>query len=252
MLLTIIVPAALLLLLRGLVVMLLWARSENAIFDRDFMYALQQSNNTCVGFVLAHPDDESMFMTPFLDYLSEKSTAIPNFRLHMLTLSSGNANGEGEQRKAELADLCEKYNITCMVIEDKHLQDGPRPWIERIAVQHIQEFIDATGCRFLVTFDEHGASKHPNHISTHHSMKAVKALRPDLVMWKLMSHELLAKYCPYIGLMNALYRGCRTITRYSPFKLLRNMFIHRSQLKWHVFLWSFFSVHAYTNTFSYM
>ncbi|XP_019194812.1 PREDICTED: probable N-acetylglucosaminyl-phosphatidylinositol de-N-acetylase [Ipomoea nil] len=47
--------------------------------------------------VIAHPDDESMFFAPTINYLTSKGHTV-----HILCMSTGNADGMGDTRKQEL------------------------------------------------------------------------------------------------------------------------------------------------------
>lgn len=52
--------------------------------------------------ITAHPDDEAMFFLPMIKAMKNR------FKIHLLCLSSGNADGLGEKRTQELAD-CTQY-----------------------------------------------------------------------------------------------------------------------------------------------
>ncbi|XP_068326135.1 uncharacterized protein [Pyrus communis] len=54
-------------------------------------------NKRNVLFVVAHPDDESMFFTPTINYLTSRG-----HNVHILCLSIGDADGKGTTRKEEL------------------------------------------------------------------------------------------------------------------------------------------------------
>ncbi|OVA19558.1 N-acetylglucosaminyl phosphatidylinositol deacetylase [Macleaya cordata] len=51
--------------------------------------------------VVAHPDDESMFFSPTILYLTSAG-----HNVHILCLSTGNADGKGDTRREELYQAC--------------------------------------------------------------------------------------------------------------------------------------------------
>lgn len=60
--------------------------------------AFQKRN---VLLVVAHPDDESMFFSPTISYITSRG-----HNLHILCLSIGDADGKGNIRKEELYQAC--------------------------------------------------------------------------------------------------------------------------------------------------
>ncbi|EOA14977.1 hypothetical protein CARUB_v10028325mg [Capsella rubella] len=75
-----------------------------------------------VMFVFAHPDDESMFFSPAINYLTSNA-----YNLHILCLSTGNADGMGNIRKDELHQACAVLKIPLQqlrVLDHPNLQDG--------------------------------------------------------------------------------------------------------------------------------
>lgn len=56
--------------------------------------------------VIAHPDDESMFFSPTINYLTSR-----RHNLHILCMSNGNADGMGNIRKDELHWACAVLKI---------------------------------------------------------------------------------------------------------------------------------------------
>lgn len=70
--------------------------------------------------MIAHPDDESMFFLPTIFTLCSKSD------LHLLCLSTGNADGKGSTRIRELEKCCKEILKieTFHVVDDERLKDG--------------------------------------------------------------------------------------------------------------------------------
>ena len=94
-----------------------------------------------IGLVIAHPDDESMFFVPALAHLRGRGLAV-----HVLCLSTGNADGLGERRQAELraaANLLGVPSTHVRIVDDQtNLADGMRSrWSIVEARGHIQRFV---------------------------------------------------------------------------------------------------------------
>lgn len=155
--------------------------------------------------LIAHPDDEAMFMSPTLSRLSSPSL---NNRLQLLCLSSGNADGIGEIRKKELIASAKLLGIEderdVMVLDDEknfpdsmsvtwdskkiadllfrnftqegraaiatevnNKSDKGKTRTDAAAKKAPEAYID-----IIVTFDKDGVSSHPNHISCHNGALA--------------------------------------------------------------------------------
>lgn len=118
--------------------------------------------------VIAHPDDEVMFFSPLLNIAAQKSS-----KVSILCISNGNYEGLGETRAKELIKSAAMHGIKyedVHIINIPELQDGmhtnwPVDIVADIVVQTSRS-IDPSPS-ILITFDEHGASYHPNHISTY-------------------------------------------------------------------------------------
>jgi len=64
--------------------------------------------------VIAHPDDESMFMMPTLFYL------VKICEIHILCLTNGDFNGLGKIREKEMQKVSEKLGIKSLTIIDSN------------------------------------------------------------------------------------------------------------------------------------
>lgn len=96
-----------------------------------------------IGLVIAHPDDESMFFVPTLSHLREEGS----HAVHILCLSTGNADGLGTTRTAELraaASLLGVPPARLRIVDDQtNLADGMRSrWSVKVARGHIERFVD--------------------------------------------------------------------------------------------------------------
>ncbi|KAL9656019.1 hypothetical protein ABK040_007639 [Willaertia magna] len=178
----------------------------------------EEDNERNVGIVIAHPDDEAMFFTPLIQSLNEMNNNLnnlnthntdsfknkKNIKIHLLCLSSGNANGIGKERIFELEKSCKILNIlnqnehvkvilnnntlinkdnlinnnntlinkermkgNCIIIEDEELLDGmDKIWnLDKISWL-VEEFVEQNKITKIFTFDKFGISNHPNHIAT--------------------------------------------------------------------------------------
>lgn len=152
--------------------------------------------NKRIILLIAHPDDESMFFSPTVLGLSAPSLGN---HIKILCLSTGNADGLGETRKKELEAAAVSLGVRRR--EDVFVMDDPtrfkdgmnEQWSEKdIANVLAQAFapdavtgndvkatkkkkVNKDGPRAtidaLITFDQHGISSHPNHISLYNGAK---------------------------------------------------------------------------------
>lgn len=86
---------------------------------------------TVVLLVIAHPDDEIMFFSPLLEKLTRKRIDI-----HLLCLSTGDADGLGNVRTKEFLQCASLFRIhpsNVEVVNHPSLQDGMKNiWSEEI------------------------------------------------------------------------------------------------------------------------
>ncbi|GAB7357896.1 hypothetical protein MBLNU230_g0064t1 [Neophaeotheca triangularis] len=136
--------------------------------------------------LIAHPDDEAMFFAPALQNLA--NPALGN-QILILCLSSGDADGLGHVRKSELTKSALALGVTnsqhVVVVEDAtHFPDSmTKHWeakrIASVLTGYFAPDVKATASTTappvsldaIVTFDAHGVSGHPNHISLYHGAR---------------------------------------------------------------------------------
>ncbi|WFD39137.1 N-acetylglucosaminylphosphatidylinositol deacetylase [Malassezia japonica] len=171
--------------------------------------------------VTAHPDDECMFFGPTLQALLAH-----NVSLSALCLSQGNADGLGVRRQAELVASygvlgVPRENVTCL--DDALLQDG------------MTTVWDAD---YILTFDAHGVSGHPNHMAVHFGARRVQSVAkiPRLDVLSLDTRSVASKYT---GIAAAMWdrlwpqRGLQTLAHPIEYgRSLAAMREHASQLVW--------------------
>ncbi|UKJ89824.2 N-acetylglucosaminylphosphatidylinositol deacetylase [Theileria orientalis] len=161
-----------------------------------------------VGFVLAHPDDESMFFLPTLKVLKTLTDSRNKLKpqLHFLYLSNGDYKIDGSVRENEIAQLCKKYNYSCSVIDDSNLKDGTTQWDPEAALEYIKNFVSENNISVLFTFDDKGVSGHPNHIGTHHAVKLAAKTFKGVHVFYLESFNLVCKYSSFLSVFQLFFR----------------------------------------------
>jgi len=203
--------------------------------------------------IIAHPDDEVMFFSPFLTLLTSRSI------LGILCLSSGNANGLGEIRKKELRKAANIYNIEAKnihIVDHAKLQDGmSNDWPVEVVSEVIVDFVHKLKPDLIVSFDECGVSSHPNHISTYLGLvKAFARLKEggtNLVALKLKSKNFFRKFCGPIDLLfSYLFAENFVWSLWSVFNGLKGIYVHQSQNVWYRRLFVLMSSFSYVNSFT--
>merc|ERR1712045_216505 len=96
---------------------MLWNALGKVIWIKARQEKIKDKN---ILYVIAHPDDESMFFIPSILSLRKRN------KIFMLCLSNGNYEGLGKVRTKELEKACRylKFNDSPVVIDDPDLQDG--------------------------------------------------------------------------------------------------------------------------------
>ncbi|XVE67834.1 hypothetical protein DITRI_Ditri09bG0020500 [Diplodiscus trichospermus] len=146
--------------------------------------------------VVAHPDDESMFFSPTISYLTSRG-----HNLYLLCLSVGNADGMGRIRKDELYRACAVHKVQLQqvkVMDHPDLQDGfGQVWNHDLLAKIIEEEVCRHGIDVLVTFDSYGVSGHCNHRDVHYGVrKFVHDSSPrNVEAWELKSMRCWPSCC---------------------------------------------------------
>ena len=130
----------------------------------------EDSKEKKVMLVISHPDDEAMFFGPTLESLKKTKNLITTTKVFCICLSNGNASGLGQTRAKELKkSTLEVFKLDgCVIADSEDLQDGmENAWpLEEIA-NVVHECVQHYSPDVILTFDERGVSKHPNHVQTH-------------------------------------------------------------------------------------
>ncbi|XP_074280947.1 putative N-acetylglucosaminyl-phosphatidylinositol de-N-acetylase [Silene latifolia] len=94
--------------------------------------------------VIAHPDDESMFFAPTINYLTSRG-----HNVHILCLSMGNADGMGSIRKDELYKACATLKVPLnqvAIVDHPQLQDGfGQRWNHSLIAKLVEDSIRSNG-----------------------------------------------------------------------------------------------------------
>jgi N-acetylglucosaminylphosphatidylinositol deacetylase len=160
--------------------------------------------------VIAHPDDEIMFWTPTI-----KTLLGYNIPMKILCLSNGNYDGLGELREKEFDDVSRALNLSDnQILNIPELQDNiTQKWEPSIVSQQIEEFLKTNqDVKTILTFDENGVTKHPNHISCYDGVKyylkthLAECKKKNLKVFILDSFNFVLQYTSIIPLFNALIK----------------------------------------------
>ncbi|RDX47211.1 LmbE-like protein [Lentinus brumalis] len=157
----------------------------------------------------AHPDDECMFFAPTVLALSE--ALHPPSTVYSLCLSVGNADGLGDVRRRELEGSLDVLGIgegRRWVVDKPELQDNfTAEWDPHVVSDVLRSYVLEHHITTILTFDHHGISSHPNHISlpkgASHLINSLRSApgKPQPRLFTLVTVPLRAKY---VGLLSPL------------------------------------------------
>eukprot|EP00055_Hartaetosiga_balthica_P014095 m.75611 g.75611 ORF g.75611 m.75611 type:complete len:279 (+) comp8487_c0_seq2:35-871(+) len=197
--------------------------------------------------ITAHPDDESMFFGPTLRMLQRE-----NYNVFLLCLSNGDFDGLGETREKELGKAVAVFGMKDHhVINDKELSDDPTiQWPIQKVLKYVDTAVTEWNIGKILTFDVHGISSHPNHISTFLATKEFCKKRNTTL--KLYSLETVNVFRKYIGIVDFIFSLSSSRMSLSSLgdwlAIKRAMVHHKSQMVWFRHLWVVFSRYMYINT----
>ncbi|KAG1753594.1 N-acetylglucosaminylphosphatidylinositoldeacety la se [Suillus paluster] len=218
----------------------------------------------------AHPDDECFFFAPTILAL-RRSNLRPE--IFSLCLSSGNADGIGEQRKGELwrsLDILGVEEERRWIVEHPQLQDNiTQEWDAEIIAEVLRPYVIEHHITSVLTFDTKGISLHPNHFSlplgASHLIKSLSSSSHASVprLFSLVTVPVLPKYT---GLSYALLARLPVVSQaFLAFKPMvdplpvfisgipdylttaRAILAHDSQMAWFRYLYMTFSRYMWVN-----
>ncbi|KAK9715352.1 hypothetical protein RND81_06G159300 [Saponaria officinalis] len=206
--------------------------------------------------VIAHPDDESMFFTPTINYLTSRGHDI-----HVICLSTGNADGIGKIRKDELYKACGTLKVPLSqvaVVDHPELQDGfGKVWNHTLIAKFVEESIKAHDIDTVITFDSFGVSGHCNHRDVNYGVRKLLLDCPQIGIeaWELISTNILRKYSGPLDIWLSSYmawhhrdRKPLCLINEHPLRSFRAMAQHESQWVWFRKLFVSFSSYTFVNT----
>ncbi|KAK7398633.1 N-acetylglucosaminyl-phosphatidylinositol de-N-acetylase [Neonectria punicea] len=184
--------------------------------------------------LIAHPDDEAMFFAPTILALTRPETGN---HVKILCLSTGNADGLGETRKKELVksgitlglrdeddvyviDSSTDFPDSMTTVWDRNkiatlLSNAFAPRLANMREEDANK--PTANIDILITFDSHGVSSHPNHISLYYGARtfiaALSQEMPDISnpvdLYTLSSVSFVRKYTSFLDVFFTLFRSLR-------------------------------------------
>ncbi|EPS72586.1 hypothetical protein M569_02171, partial [Genlisea aurea] len=239
---------------------ILWAASLIKILQNSsspsrvpFVDDVNSSTRKNVLLLTAHPDDESMFFVPVINYLISKG-----HNLHVLCMSTGNAGGLGKVRRDEFYSAAAVLKISSRrvkIVEHPDLQDGfGKIWNPDHLASIIDHEIRLHAIDLMITFDDYGVSGHCNHRDLHRGVRKLLQNNPgrNIEAWELVSRSILRKYIGPVDIWLSslsLDGGKQSlIPNVDPVKTYAAMAQHSSQWVWYRKLFVAFSSYTYCNT----
>ncbi|XP_027345134.1 probable N-acetylglucosaminyl-phosphatidylinositol de-N-acetylase [Abrus precatorius] len=206
--------------------------------------------------VIAHPDDESMFFTPTINFLTTKG-----HNVQILCLSIGDADGKGYIRKQELFQACVALKIPMQqvkIVQHPDLQDGfGKVWNHSLLEKIIEEEISNRCIDTIITFDNYGVSGHCNHRDVHYGVCKLlfDTLRGDIEVWELVSTNILRKYSGPVDIWLSMFWAMlhsngtvQCLVNGHSHRSFKAMAQHASQWVWFRKLFVALSSYTYINT----
>uniref|UniRef100_A0A5B7CCP9 N-acetylglucosaminylphosphatidylinositol deacetylase n=1 Tax=Davidia involucrata TaxID=16924 RepID=A0A5B7CCP9_DAVIN len=206
--------------------------------------------------VVAHPDDESMFFAPTITYLISRG-----HNLHILCMSTGNADGMGNIRKEELYQASAILKVPLQqvkILDHSDLQDGfGKVWDCNLLARIIEEETLNHSIDVIITFDNYGVSGHCNHRDVNHGIRKLLSVtsQRNIEAWELVSTNILRKYSGPVDIWLSIISAMiypngqmHCLLNEHPCKSHTAMAQHMSQWVWFRKLFVSFSSYTYVNT----
>ncbi|KGN63715.1 N-acetylglucosaminyl-phosphatidylinositol de-N-acetylase isoform X2 [Cucumis sativus] len=206
--------------------------------------------------VIAHPDDESMFFSPTINFLTSRG-----HKLHILCMSIGNADGMGTMRREELYKASTVLKVPpnqLKILDHPGLQDGfGKVWDHKLLAEIIEQEISSHAIDLIITFDSYGVSGHCNHRDVHNGVRDFlhNKAPQSFEAWELVSTNILRKYSGPIDIwLSILFSEAHTrgithcLVNECPRQSFFAMAQHASQWVWFRKLFVTFSSYTFVNT----
>lgn len=206
--------------------------------------------------VIAHPDDESMFFTPTINFLTSRG-----HNVQILCLSNGDADGKGNVRKQELFQACVSLKVPMQqvkIVNHPDLQDGfGKVWNHDLMANIIKQEITSHCIDMIITFDKYGVSGHCNHRDVHYGVCRLlhDNSRRDIEVWELVSTNIFRKYSGPIDVWLSMFwvmlpsnGTMHCLVNEHSRRSFNAMAQHKSQWVWFRKLFVILSSYTYMNT----
>ncbi|XP_044511374.1 N-acetylglucosaminyl-phosphatidylinositol de-N-acetylase-like isoform X3 [Mangifera indica] len=223
------------------------SRSQsNSVFSRT-------GDKRNVLLVIAHPDDESMFFSPTINYMTSRA-----HNVFILCMSTGNADGMGNIRKDELYRACAVFKVPPEHVKILDQDGFGKVWNHNLLAKIVEEEVITHAIDLIITFDNYGVSGHCNHRDVHHGICnfLTETSRGNTEAWELISTNIFRKYSGPLDIWLSILSSAMHYPR-GKFQCLLNehpgksflaMSEHRSQWVWFRKLFVSFSSYSYVNT----
>jgi N-acetylglucosaminylphosphatidylinositol deacetylase len=206
--------------------------------------------------IISHPDDEIMFFSPTIKFLFSQ-----NIKIRILCLSNGNFDNLGKVRESELAKVCKELRIEDFeIIYDEKMQDNIKvKWDDSVVASTIQSYMNKNdninNIGTIITFDEWGVTKHPNHISANEGLITYLKNNREIIKEKkinsylLDTHNPISQYTIFIPFVFFFFKEYGFFNK-NPFYSYKMMKFHTSQFntmrKIHMLMSSYSYFNSYT------
>ncbi|TFY82464.1 hypothetical protein EWM64_g1549 [Hericium alpestre] len=242
----------------------------------------------------AHPDDECMFFAPTITSLAsftrqnneklskrhgQDASPLSKAEVFSLCISVGNADSLGDTRRIEFERSLDVLGIgekQRWVLDVDGLQDNfTEKWDTSLIADVVRPYVLENDITTILTFDEHGISSHPNHVSLYYGVSYLLSNLshegPLRTAYALASVPTPAKYlgptAPLLAKLDGVLSYCdaRSIASNCPYATrlpgmpvfvagmrqyltaVRAMRQHRTQLVWYRWLYVLFSRYMWVN-----
>ena len=202
--------------------------------------------------IIAHPDDDLLYWMPTIKKLQSL-----NLKLKILCLSNGNSQNNRERRTQEFKTVSKYLKLEDNeILNFPELEDSKKKfWDEKIVSEKISFFLNQNkDIGTILTYDENGITKHPNHISCYNGLiYYLKNHRDDIKnkginIYLLDSFNPLFQYTHFVPFIVFYFRefGFFSYHFFTSYKIMK---MYKSQFNWKRKLYVIFSAYSYYNSY---
>ena len=209
-------------------------------------------NIKTVLLIIAHPNDEIMYFTPTIKKLINLGIT-----LKILCLSNGNNEKIDDIRTEEFKKVSKILKLEDnSILNIPELKDDINQfWNENIVSEKIDDFLKKNNdIQTILTFNEDGVTKHPNHISCFNGLvhfikkNREKNKKKQINFFLLDSFNPVFKYTFFFPFITFFFREFGFFN-YNFFTSYKFMSIYNSQFNWKRKLYVFFSGYSFFNSY---